>query len=89
MSNTSPEKSIIWILYKFRNIHWVDRCGVVPNLCGDDYRVVVLGFMVGKTIVQSFHTHLNEDLTITKLPLEVEEIDLQNGENVYPRFVIV
>jgi len=89
MLHTPPEKRIIWILYKFRNIHWVDRCSVVPNLCGDDYRVVVLSFMVEKTIVQSFHTHLNEDLTITKLPLEVDETDLQNRENLCLSCVIV
>jgi len=53
---SSPEKSIVWILFKFRNTYWVDCCGVVLNLCGDDYRVVVLGFMVGTTIMQSFNT---------------------------------
>merc|ERR1711884_380040 len=40
--------------------------GVVSNLCGDDYRVVVLDFMVGTIIVQSFHTHLNKVASLSE-----------------------
>jgi len=58
----------------FWNTHWVDCCGVIPNLCGDDYRDVVLGLMVGTTIMQSFRIHLKKNYTITELQLEVEEI---------------